>query len=167
MPTPRATDTAYLFRPGQWAVRFDVADGFYGGGALLFTSTKAAWMVNAEIVYSSTDTDEVTGYAIKDEDYTLSIGRRWYGTPRGRVRSISGVGVFGNYRHIGYGDGYVPYKDYAAGMYGEFGATVFLAPELSLGATWHAELAAGRDYNDSPTISVNGGQIRLEGAFYF
>ena len=64
---------------------------------------------------------------------------------------------------------------YSGNFNGELGATIFFAPELSLGASWTAGIGAGysADYvngskiGSATTVSLSGGNISLEGTFYF
>jgi hypothetical protein len=160
--TVSATD----FRPGQWAARFGLTGGGpYGLGALYFTSPRKAWFLDAqvEVLFENYEAGGDSDY----EEFSLSVGRRWYGVERSKVRSIVGTGIFGDYNRQG-AENSDPSISYGGGVYGELGGAVFFTPDLSLGATWRANL--GASYNDGSEISrvdFNAGFITVEGAFYF
>lgn len=163
------TDGQAPLHAGLWAARFEMAGGGFNGiGALAFTSDHAAWAL----------TLNVDGYGYKyGEDVTqeretagLSLGRRWYGRPHGRIRAIGGLGVFGNYSRykVDTLGNAMTRQSYGGGLYGELGGAVFVIPELSLGATWRGQGGAFYDDgNDVTGYTFSVGQVRLEGAFYF
>jgi hypothetical protein len=168
-PTPggAAPASASNLRSGQWAARFTMSGGFYGIGALLFTSPHAAWAIRAEA--RATD-DEQADVRYEQQSAMISVGRRWYGAERSRVRPLGGIGIQANYSRYAntyYGNEQAS-ESYLAGIYGELGAAIFFAPELSLGATWGANIYKGlTDYDDRTQSGFSAGYMSIEGVFYF
>jgi hypothetical protein len=164
----RAPNPAPTFHDGQWAGRFTMSGGFYGAGAMLFTSPSAAWTLDlgaGATHYDFSNSDN----SVDQANVALSIGRRWYGAAHSRVRPLGGIGIAGDYsvndqsNNSGARD-----KAYHAGVYGELGAAIFVAPELSLGATWRAAVSGGHDDNyELSHVNFSVGYMSLEGAFFF
>lgn len=156
-------------RAGQWAARFGMSDNVFGIGAIYFTSPRKAWTLGANVsanyyAHDGEDNDQ------NIEDIGLSAGRRWYGTATGRLRPIGGIGLFANYhrQQDQSTGGSTISQSYGGGVYGELGAQIFFAPELSLGATWQANLGASYyDQVETTAYNFSAGGISIEGAFYF
>jgi hypothetical protein len=163
------TSTAPAFRAGQWGARFDLGSGgFYGIGALLFTSPSAAWTMTLGLSASYSESGD--DYTSEARSVSLGVGRRWYGAGHSRVRPIGGVGLSANYSQSEYENpgGSSSNSNYGGSVYGELGAAIFFAPELSLGATWRAGVGgAHSESSNSTSYGLSAGHIALEGAFYF
>ena len=168
------------FRAGQWAATFGMSDNFYGIGALRFSTPSAAWSVGGSLraTHSSQDPGD---YSSDYFSTGLSLGRRWFRPGAGRVRPYSELGVTGSYSWGGSdGGGYTSkWQGYGGGIYGQLGAQIFFAPELSLGASWSGTLTYNHSHNEStggayPSYSssrsdlqAEGGRIQLAGTLYF
>lgn len=168
------------FRAGQWAATFGVANSFYGIGALRFSTSTTAWAL-AGTFSASHNTQGPSDYNGNYVSTSLSAGRRWFRPGAGRVRPYTELGVSGGYswgktEYSGYRS---IWQGYAASVYGQLGAQIFFAPELSLGASWNASLGYHHDHNentgggspsssnDRDSFSADGGRIQLVGTLYF
>ncbi len=170
-----ATATAPTFHAGQWAAEFSVSGGFYGLGVERFTSTTAA-----TVLWASTHADyQSSGSAANQKSARLSftVGRRWYRPAIRRVRPFTGIGIGPDIfwrRQVG-----GPNRDvttvYGLRAYGQLGATIFFAPELSLGAYTNASISASQErvslngtlFSKQNSYSLDAGNLYLVGAFYF
>jgi len=166
VPPPATAPSTEDFRPGQWAVRFIANGSLYGAGALYFTAPRSAWLLEG---YLNATYQEQNGESYNGQSATVLAGKRWYGERHGRVRSIRGFGGV-----VGFGRSYYTSTDaaayaYAGGLYGELGAALMFTPNLSLGATWRANLGATYydQGNDQTNYYFNAGPMAIEGAFYF
>jgi hypothetical protein len=168
--------TTPTFHAGQWAARFQVANGFVGVGALHFSSPDRAWSLGGHLsgAYTNFGASDQTE---NSQELGLNVGRRRYRTGAARVRPFAGGGIIANFSrgHQVSGANDATDVGFGGGMYGELGATVFFAPELSLGAAWSANFSVNRfnHYQNGAaaghqtTATLTGGAITLEGAFYF
>lgn len=175
-PTVHAQSTAPDFHAGQWGARFMLGYGFAGIGALHFSTPDKAWTLMGRV---SGSYDDVSGSSTSanSETISLAVGRRWYRAAKARVRPFGGLGVSGGFgrNHQVNGLNTLTRKGYGASFFGELGATIFFAPELSLGASWSAGIGMNRstsNLNNTQTdqrtsVSASGGDLTLEGAFYF
>jgi len=152
---------------GQWAARFSLGSGFYGLGALLFTSPRAAWAMSADV---HSDHYEDGDIVQEHQQASVSIGRRWFGAERSRVRPLGGAGLRVNYNRnfSDYSGTESESKSVLGGIYGELGAAIFFAPELSLGAIWGANFYKTlSEPDDSSGYGFSAGYLSVEGTFYF
>jgi hypothetical protein len=164
---PRSPALLSDFRAGQWAARFSLEQGFYGVGALLFTSSRKAWAMDVSLEADYTD---YTGSSYERKLSQLRFGRRWYGAAHARVRPFGGGGVLGIYERVEeeFPGGTYTYERIGGGAYGEFGAALFFSPHLSLGARWGGDLSASPfTGTDDWQYDLSVGHLALEGAFYF
>lgn len=164
------------FHAGQWAARFSLSSGFTGIGALHFSTPNKAWTLFASL---SADFSEYGGTTTttNQELLSLGVGRRWYRPGSGRVRPFGGLGISATTgRNHGNNAGSSQTSVILGGAFrGELGASIFFAPELSLGASWSAGVGLNhsRSYQNGSYVyhvtsaSVSGGTIALEGVFYF
>ncbi len=87
------------FRDGQWGAEFTAAD-FSGVGALRFTSSRSAWLIDVQgrFTRQSGDSDSPSrSETVSDPDaLQLRLGWRRYGTLAPRVVRHVGVGVLGD-----------------------------------------------------------------------
>ncbi len=169
---------APTFRAGQWAAQFGISGGFYGIGALRFSSSSTAWVLSANLraAHSSQDRADLTS-----DSYStgVSAGRRWYRPGAGRVRPFSELGLSAGYNWSKTDNGVYDSRQqgYGVGGYGQLGAMVFLAPELSVGAGWIASFGYNHDHyesngpssysSDRTGVSFDAGRLQLIGALYF
>ena len=167
------------FHAGQWGALFASSEGFYGVGALRFSTPTKAWTLsgNFRVAHNSQDPGD---YSSDLFSTGVSIGRRWFRAGSGRVRPYSELGISGSYSWgTGGASGYsTKWQGYGGGFYGQVGAQVFFAPELSLGAAWNASLLYNHDHsenasggsgysNDRSSFSADAGRIQLIGTLYF
>ena len=145
------------FRAGQWGAEFTASD-FSGVGALRFTSSRSAWLIDVQgrFTRQSGDSDSPSRYEIvSDSDaLQLRLGWRRYGTLAPRVVRHVGVGVLGRYASSEQSPGAfsisAPFSfestrsDYSAGAFAEVGAQWLITSNLGLGAIWSANVQAGR-----------------------
>ena len=168
--------TSPAFHPGQWAAQFSVGAGFDGLGAMRFSTPTKAWTVMA--IVNGTFSDATgTGAEGNFQNLALRVGRRRFRPGTGRIRPFTELGVSGSLgrNHLSGVGPTTTNVVYGAGVYGKLGATIFFAPELSLGADWSANVNVTRaDFHrsGSPTdhvtsLTASAGGIALEGAFYF
>ena len=167
--------TAPTFHAGQWAAEFSLGS-FSGIGALHFSTPTKAWTLSAlvrGILVDASGSSNSSNY----QDLALNVGRRWYRPASGRVRPFTSLGLNGHfdrtYQKGGVND--ATNRTYGAGIFGQLGAAVFFAPELSLGATWGAQLGVDRLHyytngvlqSEYTQVTFNAGYLSLQGAFYF
>lgn len=164
------------FHAGQWAAEFTLSGGFSGIGAIHFSTPAKAWTLAAQVGGQFTDWSGNNNSG-DYQNVTLNVGRRWYRQGAARVRPFTGLGLSGSFsrRHSQAGTNDQSSRSYGGGLFGQLGAAVFFAPELSLGATWSANLTVlhqgnyinGAFQNDLTNIGFNAGFLSLQGAFYF
>ncbi len=157
------------FRAGQWGAEFTASD-FSGVGALRFTSSRSAWLIDVQgrFTRQSGDSDSPSRFEIvSDSDaLQLRLGWRRYGTVAPRVVRHVGFGVLGGYRSSEQSPGAfsisAPFSfestrsDYSAGVFAEAGAQWLITSNLGLGATWSANVQAGRaDLERVSTTGIN------------
>ncbi|HVX88389.1 MAG TPA: outer membrane beta-barrel protein [Gemmatimonadales bacterium] len=175
---PTGRWNAPAFRAGQWAAQFGISGGFYGIGALRFSSPSTAWVFSANLraAHNSQDRADLTS-----DFYStgVSAGRRWYRPGAGRVRPFSELGLSAGYTWSKTEDAVYDSRQqgYGVGGYGQIGAMVFLAPELSVGAAWIASFGYNHEHyetngpssysSDRSGVSIDAGRLQLVGALYF
>jgi hypothetical protein len=167
---------APAFHAGQWATRFQIANGFVGVGALHFSTPNKAWLL-AGTVSGAYQNDGSPDESENGQAFSALLGRRWYRPGAARVRPFGGLGIGGSFSRIHQVGGVNTSTALAYGgnVYGEIGASVFFAPELSLGAAWSGTLRVSRNtqysngslYSKNTSFSLTAGAVTLEGAFYF
>ena len=168
--------TSPTFHPGQWAAQFAVGGGFSGLGAMRFSTPTKAWTFMA-IVNGTFSHVTSTGEEGTFQNLSLRVGRRSFRPGTGRIRPFAELGGSGSLgrNHLSGAGPATTNLVYGAGVYGKLGATIFFAPELSLGAGWTAGVNLFREdfhQSGSPTEHITSldfaaGGISLEGAFYF
>ncbi len=176
--TAQDSSRVVAFRPGQWGVLFSIESPFVSAGALRFTSPRAAWTINAtaDLIASSGSRDSSTGIAKSSAgagSVFLSLGRRRYAVPRGRVVAFSGLGVTGAYSRSQqrFDAKRTTRSNYGAGAFAEFGAQVHVTPYLSLGALWPIQATVWRATSDDGTRQrswqLSASNLRIQGGLYF
>lgn len=174
-PTP----SPYTFHSGQWGAQFSVGNGFYGVGALRFSTPNAAWAFGGNF-YATHRTQGPGDYSSNFLSTGLSVGRRWHRPGADRIRPFSELGISGGYSwgEDNYSGVVYRTQGYGGGAYGRIGAMVFFAPELSIGASWGANLSYNHDHtentgpgfaysSDRSYLTFDAGRIQLVGALYF
>jgi hypothetical protein len=172
-PAPVARPGTPVFRRGQWVGLFAMGNLAYGVGALRFSGPDKAWSYFGSVALTSED----YGPDLTSLGLGLQIGRRTYGNPRGRVRPFRQFGgqVGFGHRTTDYGFATSKATNYSIGAHGIIGATVFVAPELSIGAEWQAygnyflerAESGGSSGVSSDGWAFSAGTISMTGAFYF
>jgi hypothetical protein len=176
-PVAHAQQTAdpdpVMPRPGSWGAEA-VLGSWVGANVLRFSSPTAAWVAGLTFNVSH-QTEEFTGFTGTTEQSGLlgygdaRLGRRWWSGDRGeRIRPLTGLGVLGG---VSSNEGF---QSWNVGAYGELGASYFVSPHVSLGAT--GELAAvylhdrfrstGAERNTTRWL-VRGNLVRVNASVYF
>jgi hypothetical protein len=168
----QAADPA-MPRPGSWGAEAVFGSGV-GANALRFSSPTAAWLAGLSFNLTH-QTDDLSAFpGATDQSGWLGfgdarLGRRWWRGDRGeRIRPLTGLGVLGGVSSN------PSFRSWNAGGYGELGASYFLSPHVSLGAT--GELAAVYIHDRYLNVTtqrnvtrwvVRGNLIRVNAGVYF
>jgi hypothetical protein len=173
---PAAMADSLPFRAGQWGAEFAINDGTIGLGVLRFRSEQNAWLLDAAVSASWSDSE--SSFSGDDSENTVFVRLR---TGPRRYRPITtgsaaylGMGFTGSYGWIRGGD----YRSqmWDAGVFGELGAVYFVTRRLSLGAQIEGMgvfSATHRTYSDPPVaerdrrVSIGVRPVRIVGALYF
>lgn len=173
-PARAQGNEALGFRAGQWGADFQVAGGFYGAGAIKFTSPTGAWLVDlgSQVVHASVNqpAGNSSGTAI---NLSVKIGRRMYGSIAHRVAPWTAIGVTASY---GWQRSTTDTATtVGAGVFGSLGATWLITPHLGLGAQWslifnysHQSLKNGiTGTTTSNSVNLTLPNMALAGQIYF
>ncbi len=198
LATPAAAQQADTlpFRAGQWGAEFTASD-FSGVGALRFSSPRNAWLIDVQgrFMRQSGNTSSLSRFeVVTDADVMqVRLGWRRYGTVAPRVVRHAGVGVLSTYASSKQSPGAFsvtrPFSldasrvEFSAGVFAEVGAQWLITSNLGLGATWSANLQAGRADIERftasgigeperaktgvNTLSVTLGALAIRGTVYF
>jgi hypothetical protein len=171
------------FKRGQWALQFGGGANFGSLGALKFTSSRSAWLIDFQVngshsvqrvrIAPDTVLESHTSFATA----TSRFGRRAY-QPHHAVASYETVGLLGGFAHSCYGSFFAGTNcsnGWTAGAFGEVGAIYLITPHLSLGGAVGLSLAYTRTRNSSPgqpsvsswSYSGSLGTLSLNTALYF
>jgi hypothetical protein len=175
-PTMRAQQAAdpVMPRVGSWGAEAVFGSGV-GANVLRFSSSTAAWLAGMgfSAIYQTDELSAPPGGL--DQSGWLGfgdarLGRRWWRGERGeRIRPLTGLGVLGGLsRNPGY-------QSWNAGGYGELGASYFVSPHVSLGATGELAVVYMHDRYPSAVTPdriitrwvVRGNLVRVNASVYF
>ena len=144
-------------RPGAWAV-----EGIIGGSSdanlLRFTSRRTAIVLGGSFTTARV-TATIAGpfvpdtAKVKQDNLTLSVGMRQWLSDSTRVRLFRGAGVFASYVHSNDPNG--SSNSVMPGAYGEFGASSFIMPRVSLNGTGRLAFQQVRE-DDVQAVKVRG-----------
>jgi hypothetical protein len=158
-PTVRAQAADSIVpRRGAWGA--EVGDPFGGATVLKFVSPTSAWTFG---VGAGTGRTDAVGNLQTNGDVNGAIGHRWYHSIAGdaHLHPTFGFGVTGQYARYHQSND-TPSEmsnhtqsNWAVGAYGEFGATWFFTPHLSLGALGRLSAGWGRQH-ETFTERFNG-----------
>lgn len=180
----QATDSL-LPRAGTWGGEMV---GLATSGSLLkFTSPHSAWLLGVDFNASHTDGAKAPFQAMQPQSITFinaQLGHRWYATAAsvesGHLQTTYGLGLAGRFSRNAFGD--QENRVWAAGGYGELGATWFFTRHLSLGAVGIVQALWGENrqvvniFNGTTEVSgvattgtwsVNANVARVIAAVYF
>ena len=164
------TDTV-PFHQHQWAAQFGAGTNFASLGALRFTTSTHAWLIDFHFAggHSHTtqrfnDTLVVNGFT-SSADVALRLGRRFY---QGRGKSLvsyQSVGVLGGFTHQCQGNqlfasGNECANGWSTGGFGELGAAYLITPRFSIGGT----AGVGFSYQRS-TTKTSGGVVAKQWSY--
>ncbi|HEV8421397.1 MAG TPA: hypothetical protein VGR13_08595 [Actinomycetota bacterium] len=175
---PTITDRTPAFHAGQWAAEVSLETWNYGIGALRFTSPNTAWTLNGVLSGIRSKNGPSFDATHLSLGIGLEAGKRFYRPGHGRIRPFRTIGGFAS---LGLGRDAAPSaptyttRDFGIGIFGDLGASVFVAPELSLSAKWRASVGASweRGYVDgnlsatARSFGLSAGGMTLFGTFYF
>ena len=139
-------------RAGQWGAEGSLAGSTLGTALLRFRSPTSAWVVGADFSVARSKTEfGASGASFADSRTQVSLSTRlglrsYRQSDVDRLRPIIGGGVFGSVTR-GSNDS----KGWRTGLYGELGATYFVAPHVSLGATGEVRASYEKDERESGT----------------
>jgi hypothetical protein len=168
-------------RGGTWGIE---TVPFTAGGSLLrFSSPSAAWLVGATVNYTHTDQPSAIAagtVGLNATSVRAQLGHRWYEGQDAHLRMTYGLGAIGA---LGLTNGETSQDhNWSAGGYGEFGATWFFTPHLSLGGVGMLQALWGHDrqtgtglFNNQPvtttsssnTFTIGATVMRATAAVYF
>lgn len=171
--TPQTPEQAPEFRPGQWSGLFSLESGTYGVGAMRFSTPDRAWVYMGAVTADHDDNPSATSM-----NTSLTVGRRVFGAPRGRVRAYH---EFGGGLSLGYGEQDIGPStqhrvSYGVTAHALLGGALFVARDISIGAEWginagyfHSKYTYDDPFPDETRDywSISAGDITLVGAFYF
>lgn len=164
------TPDLVALHPGQWGAEFQIGNGFFGAGALRFTSPTHAWLLDLSAGYDHTT---APGAPITNSTVLgLDLGTRAYRSFGRRLERLITFGaVFSYARQRGGG---VTAQSIGGGPFASLGATWLITPHLGVGAQWRADITythgtvsfiGGSGKSDDLRVSLGG--MRLMGQLYF
>ena len=183
-----STTGAPRFEAGQWAAEFGIANGVGGVGVMRFRSASSAWLLDGHISLRS-GRNEISGGAESDVNHSshvdqymvdLRAGLRRYHPLRRSTTAFHTIGALGGVGRVSYVPSASPgtqqvFRNWRAGLFGEVGASYFVTPNLSLGASTFVDAGYARTSTESPAgarsvsrdLFLSTGGTRLLGTLYF
>ena len=162
-----------LFHRGQWGAEFNISSGFFGAGALRFTSPTHAWLADLAAAYNHFSNAGGSGASLNQENVSLRLGSRAYHPMGRRLYRHLTFGTSVAYTHQSSNSG-ASANLYAVGLFGDLGATWFVAPHLGIGARWgatilylHGKTTVGGISTSSEAITSSLGNVELSGQLTF
>lgn len=134
------------FRHGQWATQFGAGSSLVSLGALAFTTSHRAWLIDIRINGGHSHSEyTIPGDSLVAEEFTSDfsigprLGLRFYHVRKREIAGFESVGVSGGYVHSCRRSTFLAYSacsnGWSAGVFGELGGAYLLTPHLSIGAT--------------------------------
>ena len=170
--TAQASDSLRFHR-GQWGVEFNVTNGFFGAGALHFTSPTHAWLAALDGEYTHVHTTGPLLSSGNGGTVGIELGSRAYHAFNPRLNRILTVGVLMNYARQTSDNG-ASTTATGFGLFGDLGATWLVTSRLGIGAQWRASVAYGHgkstisgSTNTSELVTFSAASVRLSGQLYF
>ena len=171
--TAQAPDSLRFHR-GEWGVEFNIANGFFGAGALHFTSPTHAWLAALDGEYTH---DHASGPLLQSFNFAsvaLELGTRGYHSFNPRLYRVTTLGAILNYSRQTAGNGSSTLTTDGIGLFGDLGATWLVTPHLGIGARWRASVAYthGKATGAGATTvvdaeTVTAATVLLTGQLYF
>jgi hypothetical protein len=174
---PRSADAqasdSVVFHRGQWGAEFSIVNGFFGVGALRFSSPTRALLMNISTDYShrsgSGTAPSTTGTGV-----ALDLGMRAHHSFGRRLYRLTTFGVFLGYGRQTISTNNTKAETIGVGPFADLGATWLVTPHLGIGARWRASIsythATVTDASTSATanqVQISLGHIQLAGQLYF
>lgn len=174
--SPAAVADSLPFRAGQWGAEFAINNGTVGLGVLRFRSARKAWLVDAAVDASWSDSESLFGGAESGRSVfvRLRTGPRRYRPIATGSAAHAGMGLTGAYAWAVDGD--LRQRTWQAGVFGELGAVYFVTRRLSLGAQIEVSARYSASRSTSPSypviardrrFSIAMQPMRIVGALYF
>ncbi|HET9708297.1 MAG TPA: hypothetical protein VFP39_08335 [Gemmatimonadales bacterium] len=167
------TPDSLRFHRGQWGVEFNIANGFFGAGALHFTSPTHAWLAVLDGEYAH---DHASGPLLTSSNATsvaIELGTRGYHSFSPRLYRVSTLGVSLNYSRQTANGGPTLTAE-GVGLFGDLGATWLVTPHLGIGARWRASVAYAHgkatvtgSTTTSDIVTLSAATVLLTGQIYF
>jgi hypothetical protein len=169
-PADGQTPDSVPFHAGQWGAEFQIGSGFFGAGALHFTSPTHAWLLDFSAGYDHTSSSLTP--STSNSVLGLDLGTRAYGSFGPRLERLITLGVVFSYsRQSGGG---VTTQAVGGGPFASLGATWLITPHLGVGAQWRADItythgtvSAGGASAKADDLRASLGGMRLMGQLYF
>lgn len=149
-----------LFHRGQWGAEFNISGGFFGAGALRFTSPTHAWLADLSAGYAHNSNGGVGGASQNQEGGFFRLGSRAYHLMGRRLYRQHTFGVSFAYSRQSSNSG-TSANAYGVGLFGDLGATWFVAPHLGIGARWGATISYSHGKTTVGGISTSGESLTL------
>jgi hypothetical protein len=162
------------FHRGQWGAEFNIANGFFGVGALHFTSPTHAWLATLDASYAQ---NHATGPALASFNAgsaALELGTRSFHAFSRRLQRLTTFGTSFTYSRQTNAGG-ATFQALGAGVFADLGATWLVTPHLGIGARWRAGASyshgrvsgGGLPTSTIDSWSVSLGSVLLTGQLYF
>jgi hypothetical protein len=166
------TPDSVAFHAGQWGAEFQIGNGFFGAGALHFTSSTHAWLLNFNGSYDHTTRSGIGTPSSSAASMAIDLGTRGYHAFGPRLERLITLGVsFGYSRQSGGGGATT--QAIGVGPFVSLGASWLVTPHLGVGAQWRASVsythgtASGAATATANDVRVSLGSALLMGQLYF
>jgi hypothetical protein len=161
------------FHQGQWGAEFRLSGGFFGVGALRFSSPTRALLIDV-----SSDYNHISGSGAAASSSAVGVfvdlGMRAHHAYGRRLYRLITFGVSLGYSRQTTSTNNTKLEAFGAGPFADLGATWLVTPHLGIGAKWRAAIsythATLSDVINSAKIdqlNFSLGNIALEGQLYF
>jgi hypothetical protein len=161
------------FHQGQWGAEFRISGGFFGLGALRFSSPTRALLVDV-----STDYNHISGSGVaassSDVAVAMDLGMRAHHAFGRRLYRLITFGVSLGYSRQTTSTNNTKLEAFGAGPFVDLGATWLVTPHLGIGAKWgaaisytHATLSDVINSAKIDQLHFSLGNFGLAGQLYF